>query len=336
MNRTLILLVSALTLVAGIVLNASGAPGRTRTIEKTVALRSGGRVEIRNVSGPVTVSGWDREEVRVRAVIALERDGADEEVVEFFEGVEVEVKHGWNSVEIRTRYPDREWFGDDSELDAEDFDLDFDFDLDLDEESEDGKMGGFMDGIMGMVGSIVGGVTGWATRLVKEQIPVTVGYEVSVPSECGLEVINITGDILVTGVEGEIETRLVAGNVSLVEVSGELDCRLISGKIEIEDAGGRIETSVITGGTSIALAKGGWCDGVDCSVISGNLLLRVPDGMAMDFDLHAVNGQITLDTDKMRGETAHGTRHQGSLAGGGPEVKLKAINGSIRIERAVR
>ena len=38
----------------------------------------------------------------------------------------------------------------------------------------------------------------------------------------------------------------------------------------------------------------------------------------------------------MSGAMGRGSGQKGSINGGGPEIDLKAINGSIRVERAVR
>ena len=80
-----------------------------RDFDSTVALRSGGSVELKNITGQTTVTGWDREEVRVRAVVELEGDDIDSKAREFFEGIEIDVDHDWNSVKIRTRFTDQDW-----------------------------------------------------------------------------------------------------------------------------------------------------------------------------------------------------------------------------------
>lgn len=76
-------------------------PGRAsdQVFDRTVPLVAGGSFELENVNGSITVTGWDREAVRVHAVKTARQAAADLSRVR----IEVEEKPG--SVSVATVYP---------------------------------------------------------------------------------------------------------------------------------------------------------------------------------------------------------------------------------------
>jgi len=87
-----VLLVSACAL-------AGSKPGYlTEELHQTYSVTPNSRVSLSNINGPVHISSWDRNEVRVDAVkYAHSQERLDE--------AKIEVKAGSDSVSIRTRYP---------------------------------------------------------------------------------------------------------------------------------------------------------------------------------------------------------------------------------------
>src|SRR5579864_4929821 len=66
---------------------------------QTYAITSGGRIELDNINGPVHISSWDRNEVKVDAVkYADTKERLDE--------AKIEIESGKDSLSIRTKYPD--------------------------------------------------------------------------------------------------------------------------------------------------------------------------------------------------------------------------------------
>jgi Putative adhesin len=83
----------------------------TEEFHKVYPLSAQGRVEIENLNGPVHISGWDRNEVKVDAVkSAWSKERLDE--------AKIEVRAGQEDISIRTEYPDHDHtfnFGGDDE-----------------------------------------------------------------------------------------------------------------------------------------------------------------------------------------------------------------------------
>lgn len=66
---------------------------------QTYAITSGGRIELDNINGPVHISSWDRNEVKIDAV---KRADTKERLDE----AKIEIDSGKDYLSIRTKYPD--------------------------------------------------------------------------------------------------------------------------------------------------------------------------------------------------------------------------------------
>ena len=81
--------------------SAAGSDGQGRLTEefhKVYPLSAQGRVEIANINGPVHITGWDRDEVKVDAVkSAWTKKRLDE--------ARIEIRSEQNEISIRTEYP---------------------------------------------------------------------------------------------------------------------------------------------------------------------------------------------------------------------------------------
>jgi DUF4097 and DUF4098 domain-containing protein YvlB len=71
----------------------------TEEFHQTYAITSGGRIELDNINGPVHISGWDRNEVKVDAVKYADTK-------ERLEEAKIEIDSGKDYLSVRTKYPD--------------------------------------------------------------------------------------------------------------------------------------------------------------------------------------------------------------------------------------
>ena len=72
----------------------------TEEFHQTYPLTADGRIELDNINGPVHISVWDQNSVKVDAV-----KSADEK--EKLEEAKIEINSGSDYLSIRTKYPDR-------------------------------------------------------------------------------------------------------------------------------------------------------------------------------------------------------------------------------------
>jgi len=84
--------------------NAAGSDHQGRLTEefhKVYSLSAQGHIEIENVNGPVHITGWDRDEVKIDAVkSAWSKVRLDE--------ARIEVRAEQNDISVRTEYPDHD------------------------------------------------------------------------------------------------------------------------------------------------------------------------------------------------------------------------------------
>ncbi len=94
------------TSLAGILLLAASAAkaSDTKEVHRTLSLDRDGRVSIDTYKGTVTVTTWDKPEVRVDA--RIEPDGDDRDSREKVQWTEVRISGGGASIEIKSDYDD--------------------------------------------------------------------------------------------------------------------------------------------------------------------------------------------------------------------------------------
>ncbi len=81
--------------------HAAGNAIVTEEFHKTYPLSANGRVALENINGPVHISVWDRNEVKVDAVKSAQSP-------EELKDAEILVNNSADSISIRTKYPDRD------------------------------------------------------------------------------------------------------------------------------------------------------------------------------------------------------------------------------------
>ncbi|HEX2252881.1 MAG TPA: DUF4097 family beta strand repeat-containing protein [Thermoanaerobaculia bacterium] len=95
------LLAAALTLALA---TTAGAATLTQTIDRTLPLRAGSELVVRNVNGPVTLGTWDRDEVRLVAVKRV-KAGSESAAREGLEALEVDIEQSADGLRIETDQP---------------------------------------------------------------------------------------------------------------------------------------------------------------------------------------------------------------------------------------
>ncbi|MGA8433148.1 MAG: DUF4097 family beta strand repeat-containing protein [Candidatus Sulfotelmatobacter sp.] len=103
-SKQVLLLGVASVFAVAMVSGASAADDRgalTEEFHQTYALTPQGRVELDNINGPVHISTWDRNEVKVDAIKSAD-------MKERLDEAKIEVDSGKDYISIRTRYPEHD------------------------------------------------------------------------------------------------------------------------------------------------------------------------------------------------------------------------------------
>lgn len=139
-----------------------------------------------------------------------------------------------------------------------------------------------------------------------------VEYTLTVPrfsSLDGIELIN--GDLLIAGVEGDIEAETVNGTIVARGAGGGIELDTVNGRIELE-LGGVVNK--------------------DVSLSSVNGTVEVFLTGSAEIRAETVNGRISNDfgIEVKKGKYV-GSSMRGSVGGGGPIIEIDTVNGGIRV-----
>ena len=180
----------------------------------------------------------------------------------------------------------------------------------------------------------------------------SIRIEVSIPSEADLDVrtgdggvtvaplhgtIRVhTGDggISVEGLEGDVELETGDGEIAARDLDGRLDLRTGDGAVSVQ---GRFEELVIhsgDGNVEADVAKGSRVsEAWGVTTGDGDITLRIPGNLKADLDARTGDGRIDVDLPVEVSGNLGQRSVRGRLNGGGPPLRLRSGDGSIRIER---
>ena len=177
--------------------------------------------------------------------------------------------------------------------------------------------------------------------------PLRVDFRIQAPVQTDISAKVVSGSVEASGFEGQLEFGSVSGSLALADLSGSLDLDSISGSIKGQRLQGKAHLSVVSG--QIDLRE---CDFLTLKSravsgktqvqtrvsqgpytldsVSGSLLLVVPQDSHCNVQASAVSGRFYTDLGVSQSSVS--PRHWNVTIGqGGPEVKLKAVSGKMRL-----
>ena len=137
-----------------------------------------------------------------------------------------------------------------------------------------------------------------------------VDWEVRVPANVVFHGRTVNGDVMIENLEADVVATSVNGDVE-VETTGSAEASTVNGDVRAtfdvmrEDA--RFET------------------------VNGSVVLDVADDLNADLDASWVNGDLESDLPLRLNGRLGRRQAQGMLGDGGPELRVRTVNGSIRI-----
>jgi DUF4097 and DUF4098 domain-containing protein YvlB len=139
-----------------------------------------------------------------------------------------------------------------------------------------------------------------------------VEYTLTVPRFASIDDIDlVNGDLLIVGVEGDIDADTVNGSIVVRDAGGEIELETVNGRIELE-LGSAVNHNV--------------------SLDSVNGTIEVFLAGAAEIRAETVNGRISNDfgIEVKKGKYV-GSSMNGSIGGGGPVVEIDTVNGGIKV-----
>jgi DUF4097 and DUF4098 domain-containing protein YvlB len=411
MKRTMVIALSALLVVMLPVL--AMAKKDVRKVEKSFELKKGGNLDIDiRLGGDITIEGWDRDEVSVKASISgRHRDEVDLDFDETRSGLEISAgigRHGdikascdlyimvpaEYDIEFETLGGDVSIKGVEGEISGRTMGGDVDFerlagnldvttmggDISVTDSEVDGKvktMGGDVDirNVKGdLKGSTMGGdvtykdvvrsgkgdkevsISTMGGDLVldyagKNVTAKTYGGDIDVDRAEKIDVVTMGGDIRVKKAPEGAKVKTMGGDIEIGSASNYVDAETMGGDITVDDVDGWVRAVTMGGDVEVTMTgdPGTGDRDIEIKSMGGDIDLTVPKGLSMKFDIEI---QWTKNADRkpkivsslgiVIEETKdwvkkHGSKRKyiygtGEVGGGKNLVKIRTINGDVRIK----
>ncbi len=169
------------------------------------------------------------------------------------------------------------------------------------------------------------GVLGW---LSGRNVETKVEFKVHIPREVNLEIENVNGAISLTGGKGEISLVTVNGGVTASDAQGNVKLESTNGGIEAVRTRGVLSAATINGRVEAQLIELG-AGKISLESTNGGISLELPASARANLSASTTNGHVSCDFEV--DGTKKRSRIEGTLNGGGPEIELDTVNGSISI-----
>jgi hypothetical protein len=157
-----------------------------------------------------------------------------------------------------------------------------------------------------------------ATRYPEDQgVEVMVSYHLRVPRNVRLDgVLTVNGNIRVHGVAGAGTLRTVNGNIEVVDGAGSFSARTMNGDV-------RLELLRLFGSEAAAV-----------ETVNGSVVLALAEDADAELEVDNVNGDFRSELPLVLLTSADGAALRGRLGRGGKNLRLRTVNGGIRVVAA--
>ncbi len=141
-----------------------------------------------------------------------------------------------------------------------------------------------------------------------------VDYLVKVPRSARVSVENVNGRVEIRGVTAEVEASTVNGSVEVLDAAGSVEASAVNGSVEASlsqvdpDGESRLKTT------------------------NGSVRLTLPRDANAEIEATTVNGGVGCDFELEGGRKTR-RKLEGRIGTGGARFDLRAVNGSVNIDR---
>jgi len=234
---------------------------------KSYEVGQGGSINVRNVSGDVTVKGYEGETV----IVLGYKEGRDRD------RVWVEDTSGGNNVDVRARYPEN------CDCNA------------------------------------------------------SIHFEVRVPrGNYKFDAISsVSGNVEVTGVNGDLRAKSVSGNVTVKGVSGAVNASSVSGNVHVGENNGAVSGKSTSGNVEVEIVQLAGAGDMEFASVSGDVRVKLPGNLDADVRVSTHSGGLKTDFPLTieEPERGPGRRATGRLGGGSHSLKLSTTSGNVSLLR---
>ena len=297
---------TTLNILSLALLGALGAAQAGTPINETRAVSSTARIDVSNVKGSVTVSGWDKAEVAISGTLG---DGAKK----------LSVEGGGDRLSIKVEAPDKQgWFSWGADTRMGDSLLDIKVPKGAEMKIEVVSADVSLSGVAGRTLNV---------DSVSGKLHLDSGAK-------EVELDSVSGDIDVTGVADRAHVETVSGNIRARGLGGQVKFETVSGDIDAENGGYReINAGTVSGDVNLR-GKPDAGARVDVETMSGDVHLYLPADVSARLNASSFSGRIRSDFGSVtEPEHGPGSSLEATAGSGGGQVKLETFSGDIDIRK---
>ena len=128
------------------------------------------------------------------------------------------------------------------------------------------------------------------------------------------------------------EGRTVNGEVKAEGLSADVVATTVNGSVRVKTTGlARAQT--VNGSIRAWMGRADWSNELEFQTVNGTIDLSFPASLSADVHAETVNGEITSDFPLTVTGRFSKRRLDGTIGGGGRELRLQTVNGSVQIRR---
>ena len=330
MMTQMVVLVSVALILTFNTVSASDDEQYEEKFEKTVVLAKDGKVFLRNVSGDIKVTTWDRAEVKIDA-LKISKASSPSKAEENAQKVKIEISEEGNTLRIETDYPMMTVFK--SMKVSVRYDLTVPSQASVDIGSVSGDISMLKIGGTAKVQAVSGDLSFEDISGSIKANSVSGNVEV-VGADKGAGCESVSGDVEVQNVNGDVYLKTVSGEISAAQVKGSVEAETVSGDVELDGVteGRKIEAKSLSG--EVRYWGDIYSDGrYNFKSHSGDITLVIPADSSFDIDAKTFSGDIDSQFDITVSGKISKKSVRGSVNDGGADVEVKTFSGDIRLNR---
>jgi hypothetical protein len=127
--------------------------------------------------------------------------------------------------------------------------------------------------------------------------------------------------------------RTVNGGIKTGALGSDVDAKTVNGSIRIS-AAGIARAKTVNGSINASMGRADWSTPLEFKTVNGEITLDLPSDTSAEVKAETLNGEISSDFPMNVQGRIDRRKLSGTIGGGGRELSIKTINGSIHLRRA--
>ncbi len=127
--------------------------------------------------------------------------------------------------------------------------------------------------------------------------------------------------------------KTVNGKVDAEGLSADVEARTVNGGINVSTTG-LARATTVNGSIRVAMGRADWSDDLEFKTVNGGIDLSVPASLSAQVQVKTLNGDISTDFPMTVTGTFSKRRLNGTVGGGGRDLHIETVNGSVRLRSA--